>query len=110
MSWIIGVVGTEKNKIKEKIVSILPEPIVEFEENDLIIKSGGNRKSCFYPQPDNEVHKLLRCGNPFSFQLQIHLREGSQLLMVKVKSQNNHTNTNLHPRFHLDFLFLPKGP
>lgn len=62
MSWIIGVVGTEKNKIKEKIVSILPEPIVEFEENDLIIKSGGNRKSCFYPQPDNEVHKFVAVG------------------------------------------------
>lgn len=62
MSWIIGVIGSDKNKIKEKIISISPKPLVEFDENDLIIKSGGNYQTCFYTQRANGADKFIAVG------------------------------------------------
>jgi hypothetical protein len=55
MSWIFGAVGEDCDEIKRKIKSFLPEPITEFNENNLVIAAGGKKETCNFTREGNFI-------------------------------------------------------
>src|ERR1035437_6232672 len=62
MSWIIGISGKVDKAITDKVKSISPQPLYENEENGFLIRTGGNRKTCFYPNTNNTIDHVIAVG------------------------------------------------
>jgi hypothetical protein len=59
MSWIIGISGSVDKAIIDKVKSITPKPLFENEENGFLIRTGGNHKTCFYPNSNNSTEQFI---------------------------------------------------
>lgn len=62
MSWIIGYGGQLKNEIINKINCCVKDTIYEIKEDELFIKAGGSKLTCFHSNDTNTENSFVAAG------------------------------------------------
>jgi hypothetical protein len=95
MSWVIGISGNAGKTIIDKVKSITPNQLYEHEENGFLIRTGGNQRTCSFPDKNNSVYQTIAVGvgikkNNEELRFMTSLDWGGEVSLEQTRELNGH--------------------